>query len=93
MNTTDATTPAEDPEVSKARLDLLVEINSDPGDRERLELEHGQVWDTGDLRRDFEVLNFAAPLVVVRRRSDRKLGSLCFQHSPRYYFGWKEDTR
>lgn len=91
MNTTDATTPAEDHEVLRARLDLLVEINSEPGDRERLEREHGQVWDADELRRDFEVLSFAAPLVVVRRLSDRKLGSLEFQHHPRFYFAWRED--
>ena len=92
MNTHDAPTNAEDPEALKARLDLLAEINSDPGDRERLEREHGQVWDPDELRRDFEVLSFAAPLVVVRRRSDQKLGSLFFQHSPRFYYGFKEDN-
>lgn len=91
MNTHDAPTNAEGPEALKARLDLLAEINSDPGDRERLEREHGQVWNPDELRRDFEVLSFAAPLVVARRRSDQKLGSLEFQHHPRFYFSWRED--
>ena len=58
--------------------------------RARLEAEHGQVWNTEELTRDFEVLGFAAPLVVVRRRADGKKGSLCFTHSPRFYFGWDE---
>jgi hypothetical protein len=34
------------------------------------------------------VIGFMAPLVVVRRRSDGKKGSLEFQHSPRHYFGF-----
>jgi hypothetical protein len=48
-------------------------------------------WDTEALRRDFEVIGFAAPFVVVRRLSDGKKGSLEFTHSPRVYFGWTED--
>jgi hypothetical protein len=45
---------------------------------------------TAELQDEFEVLSFAAPFVVVRRRSDGVLGSLEFTHSPRVYFGWKE---
>jgi hypothetical protein len=48
-------------------------------------------WNTEALRRDFEVLGFCAPFVVVRRRSDGKKGSLQFNHNPRIYFGWQED--
>jgi len=47
-------------------------------------------WTTEELSRDFEVLGFQAPFVVVRRRSDGKKGSLEFTHSPRVYFGWSE---
>lgn len=47
-------------------------------------------WDTEGLTRDFEVLGFMAPFVVVKRRSDDKEGSLEFAHHPRVYFGWKE---
>jgi hypothetical protein len=50
-----------------------------------------QTWDTDELTRDFEVIGFAAPFVVVRRRADGKKGSLQFTHSPRVYFGWAED--
>jgi hypothetical protein len=60
-------------------------------DRSGLEARHGRVWDAVELARDFEVLGFAAPFVVVRRRTDQKLGSLLFQHHPRYYFGFSED--
>lgn len=52
----------------------------------------GPTWDTDALRRDFEVLGFAAPFVVVRRRADGVKGSLEFTHNPRVYFGWREDT-
>jgi len=48
-------------------------------------------WTTEELARDFEVLGFLAPMVVVRRRSDRALGCLMFRHSPRIYFGWQKD--
>lgn len=71
------------------RRDRLVEINAMPGAREALEAEHGQVWDTDELRRDFEVVGFAAPLIVVRRKADGVKGSLEFQHQPRFYFGWQ----
>jgi len=51
----------------------------------------GPEWDTDALRRDFEVLGFAAPFVVVRRKSDGAKGSLEFTHSPRIYFNFVED--
>jgi hypothetical protein len=35
------------------------------------------------------VLSFAAAFVVVRRKSDGKLGSLEFTHHPRVYFGFE----
>jgi hypothetical protein len=65
------------------------EINAQPGSREALEAEHGQVWNTQELGENFDILGFAAPLVVVRRRSDGVRGSLFFQHSPRYYFSFR----
>jgi len=51
-----------------------------------LAAEQGQTWDTAALRSDF-----AAPFVVVKRRSDGAVGSLEFTHSPRVYFGWRAD--
>lgn len=71
------------------RKELLVTINADPGSREALEVEHGQVWDTRQLGEDFDVLGFMAPVVVVRRKSDGQKGSLYFQHSPRFYFDFQ----
>jgi hypothetical protein len=71
------------------RRQMLAEINAQPGTREYLEAKHGQVWDTGQLSRDFDVLGFMAPLIVVVRKSDRQKGSLCFQHNPRFYFSFE----
>lgn len=71
------------------RRTMVAEINADPGSREALEIQHGQVWDTHQLTDDYEVLGFAAPVVVVRRRSDGVRGSLYFQHNPRFYFDFQ----
>ena len=70
------------------RRELLAEINAEPGSREALEAQHGDVWDTNQLREAFDILGFAAPLMVVRRKSDGQKGSLLFQHSPRLYYGF-----
>jgi hypothetical protein len=71
------------------RRKLVAEINAEPGSREALVAMHGQVWDTTELSRDFEVLGFGAPLVVVRRKSDGVKGSLFFQDRPRIYYGFQ----
>jgi hypothetical protein len=49
-------------------------------------------WSTSELTRDFDVLGFAAPFVVVRHRDTGVKGSLEFTHSPRVYFNWTPDT-
>jgi len=54
-------------------------------------LPEGKEWSTDELTQEFEVLGFMAPFVVVRHRITGKKGSLMFRHSPRTYFGWKED--
>ncbi len=69
----------------------LAQINSEPRERAALEALHGQVWDTAELTRDFFVTGFCAPFVVVRRKSDGIVGSLAFQHRPRYYFNFRPD--
>jgi len=73
------------------RRQLVAEINHEPDDRKRLKSEYGTVWSTTELQRDFDVIGFLAPLVVVQRKSDGQKGSLMFQHNPRYYFGFRED--
>ena len=71
------------------RRERVAEINLQPGSREALEAQYGQVWTTDQLSGDFEVIGFMAPLVVVRRKSDGRKGSLEFQHSPRLYFDYQ----
>ena len=53
---------------------------------------HAGGWSAAELQETFAVVGFAAPFVVVVRHSDDRKGTLEFTHSPRRYFGWKEDT-
>ena len=71
------------------RREMVAEINADPGSRQALEAKHGQVWSTDEMCEEFEAIGFMAPIVVVRRRSDGRKGSLEFQHSPRFYFNFQ----
>jgi hypothetical protein len=73
------------------RRTMVQQINTDAGDRKRLEAQHGRVWDTQQLQHDFEVLSFAAPLIVVREKNTGRMGSLYFQHHPRFYWGFQPD--
>jgi len=74
------------------RRELQALINSNPKCRECLVEAFGQAWDTEELCRDFVVEAYVAPLVIVRRKEDGKLGSLFFQHGPpRLYFFFQAD--
>ena len=73
------------------RRELVAEINTEAHTRASLEAEHGQIWSTDELCKDFEVLGFLAPFVVVKRLSDGRKGSLMFTHSPRFYYSFAED--
>jgi hypothetical protein len=66
-----------------------VQSTDKDAERKRLEAEHGQVWDTDEMCRDFTAIGFAAPFVVVTRNSDGQKGSLEFQHDPRFYFNFQ----
>ena len=56
--------------------------------KQALEKNRGETWNTEALTSDFEVLAYAAPFVVVKRRRDGLMGSLMFTHQPRVYFGF-----
>lgn len=73
------------------RREMVAQINAQAGSREYLEAKHGQVWDTDQVREEFEVLGFMAPFVIVRRKSDGVRGSLIFQHDPRFYFEFQPE--
>jgi hypothetical protein len=55
------------------------------------ERDRGPMYDTAELVERFEVIGYAAPFVIARRRSDGVLGSLMFTTAPRIYFGWAPD--
>lgn len=71
------------------RREMLQDINGNPGSREALEQMHGEVYDTQQLGESFTVESFLAPFVGVTRKSDGAQGSMLFQHSPRYYWGFE----
>jgi hypothetical protein len=73
------------------RRELITEVNARPKTRSDLECMALDVWDSEELARDFEVLGFRAPFVVVERRSDGTRGSIMFQHDPRFYFEFRTD--
>jgi hypothetical protein len=52
-------------------------------------LDPGQKWTTDELTRDFTVIGFQAPFVVVTRKSDNQAGVLEFTGRPRVYFGFQ----
>lgn len=77
-------------EIETARRQRLKEINAEAGDRGALEARYGQVWDTRELARDYIVIGFLSPYVVVQRKSDGVKGSLEFQPIPRFYHSFKK---
>ena len=78
--------PTED-----ARRALVVQINSRAAERAEVEDRYGRVWNTTEFAIEFEVIGFAAPFAVVKRKAGNQLGSVLFQHWPRYYFAFQED--
>jgi hypothetical protein len=75
-NGRDASDPEPDPKACRARL----------------EERYGQVWDSFTLVRDFNIVRFADPLiVVVERRADGVRGTVEYQHDPRFYWGFKPE--
>lgn len=79
-----------DPDVEQMRRDLLPTMP----DELRATFERGEpIWNTTQLQALYTVEGFAAPLAVVRRKSDGVRGTVFFTHSPRYYFGFEEEGK
>lgn len=74
------------------RRELAMQINDNPRTKEELEAQEGRVWTTEEMRQQFNVIGFAAPLLVVVRKADQVKGSLFFQHSPRLFWGWHQHS-
>jgi hypothetical protein len=78
-------------ETEMFRRQRLAELNQARAARAELEKQYGKVWDSAQLRIEFEVKGFMAPFVVVKRLSTGEVGSLEFQHDPRFYFNYIAD--
>jgi len=68
------------------RMMAAAELNAAAAERDVLEDRHGDVWSHEEMKRDFEIRSYLAPLVFVKRKSDGVEGTLQFQDMPRYYF-------
>jgi hypothetical protein len=68
-----------------------VESMDEDNERKRLEAKVGEVWDTKEVQKVFEITAFLAPFVQATHRETGKVGTLMFQHMPRFYFMWKTD--
>lgn len=79
--------------VAVALINGQVESEDVQAERIRLEGIYGQIWNTEEVSRDFEIEGFCAPCVVAYRKSDRQRGLLMFQHHPRFYFAFEPSKR
>lgn len=70
------------------RRAMVAAINSNPGERAALEEKYGEIYDTEEMSKLFEVEGFMAPFTIVRRKEDGVKGTMMFQHMPRYYFNF-----
>jgi len=81
--------------VEAIRRQQVAEVNEPTRDtpadlvRAELEAEHGRVWTTDELSKDFAPQSFMAPYLVCIRNSDGKQGTLQFTHNPRFYFNFQ----
>ena len=75
----------------RVRRQMVSEINPNAMSRKELEALHGEgnVWNTGELSRDFTVEGFMAPFCVVSERASGRRGSVMFQDSPRFYYNFQ----
>ena len=87
----DATHTA-DPTEPVRRAMLAEQQTVGPLTREQLAAVHGDVYDTEEMSRRYRVKAFMAPFVVVEEHGPNgRLGTLEFQHSPRFYYGFTPD--
>jgi hypothetical protein len=79
-------------ETVELRRALVGLINAVPGNRSELEAEYGKVWERVEMEKEFEVIQFLAPFVLVKRRSDGAKGTLEFTHYPRFYYDFHPEV-
>ena len=73
------------------RRQRIADLNPGVG-KAALERRYGTVLNPKEIAAVYEVIGFMAPIAIVKRKADGKVGSLEFQHEPRFYFNWKEDN-
>jgi hypothetical protein len=61
-------------------------------EKKDLENIHGEVLTTAEAVQKYEFIAFCAPFARVRRRTDGQIGTLEFQHNPRFYFKFVENN-
>lgn len=78
----------ETPEAENMRRVATTIINALEAGKAQLEEIYGvgNVWNTEEMREEFEIESFCAPCCVARRKKDGVRGLFTFQHSPRFYF-------
>jgi hypothetical protein len=69
----------------------MIETGQPMRDLEEVLKNREPCWDTEELKREFTVIGFMAPFVLVVRKSDGVRGSMEFTHKPRYYFNFTGD--
>lgn len=70
---------------------LEKQINGAPKNRAELEETEERVWDSDEVRDDFDIVGFKAPFAMAIHIDTNTSGTLLFQDNPRYYFGWNPD--
>jgi hypothetical protein len=84
---TEGATPMRDQDQTEQVRREMIEMDYPQAVSEKTE----QHWTTEELSRDFTVQGFMAPFVIVKRKSDGKVGTMMFTHEPRSYFRFEED--
>ncbi|HET7110141.1 MAG TPA: hypothetical protein VFI41_04675 [Gemmatimonadales bacterium] len=79
--------PMSDP--TEAARRNMIETGAPAADLADTVAAEAPTWTTETLQQEFSVIGFAAPFVVVRRKSDGQKGTLEFTHSPRVYFNFE----
>jgi len=80
----------QEPDVSEIRARLIAE-GVPESILDDVIAHDGKVWDTAQMQEDFTAVGFAAPFVVVTRKSDGVTGTLMFTNNPRRYYAFQED--
>ena len=72
-----------------ADINTAVESDNKDDERKRIEKKYGQTWNTKELSKDFTVKQFMAPYIIATKKDTKEVGTLQFQHIPRFYFNWR----